>query len=204
MTDNQELYDWHLQAVKGNITAQSGSVVQLDDTGTEKLRWNFFNAWPSKWDGPAYNAKGNDVAIETLTLTCDRIEMAWNKSRRTAGEETAAMFQTEHEFTLPFGYVDDDGNLHRDGVMRLATAARRNPAAQGSARAGEPGVSGRDPARRASSPGWASSLRSRRSDRRLYAADLAYLQELYNRINRNGKASLPATCPQCSHSSRWS
>lgn len=32
------------------------------------------------------------------------------------------MFQTEHEFTLPFGYVDDDGNLHRDGVMRLATA----------------------------------------------------------------------------------
>jgi hypothetical protein len=33
----------------------------------------------------------------------------------------------------------------------------------------------------------------------LYAGDLAYLQELYNRINREGKAVLPAICPQCSH-----
>ncbi len=33
----------------------------------------------------------------------------------------------------------------------------------------------------------------------LYAADLAYLQELYNRINRNGKASVPAACPKCAH-----
>ncbi len=33
------------------------------------------------------------------------------------------MLQTEHEFTLPFGYLDDDGTLHREGVMRLATAA---------------------------------------------------------------------------------
>ena len=33
------------------------------------------------------------------------------------------MFQTEHEFTLPFGYVDDHGDLHKNGLMRLATAA---------------------------------------------------------------------------------
>ena len=76
MTDNQELYERHFEAVKGTITRLSGSVVQLDDIGTEKLRLNFFNAWPSKWDGPAFNAKGNDVSIETLTLTCDRIEIA--------------------------------------------------------------------------------------------------------------------------------
>lgn len=76
MTDNQELYQWHLQAVKGNITRQSGSVVQLDDTGTEKLRWNFFNAWPCKWDGSNFSGKGNDVSIETLTLSCERVEIA--------------------------------------------------------------------------------------------------------------------------------
>lgn len=75
ITDSKELYNWHLQTVRGNIQRQSGSVVQLDLTGNETLRWNFFNAWPSKWDGPAYNAKGNDVAIETLTLTCERVEM---------------------------------------------------------------------------------------------------------------------------------
>ena len=33
------------------------------------------------------------------------------------------MFITEHEFTLPMGYLDEDGNLHREGTMRLATAA---------------------------------------------------------------------------------
>lgn len=76
MTDSQDLYAWHLQTVQGNIQRQDGSVVQLDDTGNEKLRWNFYKAWPSKWDGPAYNAKGNDVSIETLTLTCERVEKA--------------------------------------------------------------------------------------------------------------------------------
>jgi phage tail-like protein len=76
MTDNQDLYKWHLDAVKGNIRRQTGSVVQLDDLGAEKIRWNFFNAWPSKWDGPAFNAKGNDLSIATLTLTCERVELA--------------------------------------------------------------------------------------------------------------------------------
>jgi phage tail-like protein len=76
MTDNQELYQWHLQAVQGNVSRRSGSVVQLDDTGNEKLRWNFFNAWPSKWDGPSFSAKGNDVSIETLTLSCERVQIA--------------------------------------------------------------------------------------------------------------------------------
>jgi len=33
------------------------------------------------------------------------------------------MFQTEYEFTLPKGYVDEDGSLHKEGIMRLATAA---------------------------------------------------------------------------------
>lgn len=76
MTDSQDLYAWHLQTVQGNVQRQDGSVVQLDDTGNEKLRWNFYKAWPSKWDGPAYSAKGNDVSIETLTLTCERVEKA--------------------------------------------------------------------------------------------------------------------------------
>jgi phage tail-like protein len=76
MTDNHDLYDLHLKAVNGNPQKVSGSVIQLDDTGAESVRWNFFNAWPSKWDGPTYNAKGNELAINTLTLTCERIELA--------------------------------------------------------------------------------------------------------------------------------
>ena len=75
-TDSHELYDWHMLAVKGQIQRKNGSVVQLDDTGSEKIRWNLFKAWPSKWDGPPFSGKGNDVSIETLTLTCERVERA--------------------------------------------------------------------------------------------------------------------------------
>jgi phage tail-like protein len=75
-TDSHELYDWHMLAVNGQIQRKNGSVVQLDDTGTEKVRWNFFNAWPSKWDGPTFSAKGNDISIETMTLSCEFVERA--------------------------------------------------------------------------------------------------------------------------------
>jgi phage tail-like protein len=76
VTDSQELYKWHLQAIQGQVQRKNGSVVLLDAQGNEKLRWNFSNAWPSKWDGPTLNAMGNDVAIESLTLTCEKQEQA--------------------------------------------------------------------------------------------------------------------------------
>src|SRR5438270_6764641 len=94
------------------------------------------------------------------------------------------MFQTEFEFTLPCGYHDDDGTLHRDGVMRRATAADeilplkdprvvKNPAylvvillARVVTRLG--GVSEINP----------------KTIEDLYATDLAYLQDLYNDVNR--------------------
>lgn len=76
ITDSRELYDWHLTAVNGQIERKNGSIILLDDTGQEKVRWNFFAAWPSKWDGPDFSAKGNDVAIDTLTVSCERVEQA--------------------------------------------------------------------------------------------------------------------------------
>ncbi len=76
VTDDTELFDWHLQWVKGDpaATRKSGSIVVLDRQGTEKVRWNFFNAWPSKWVGPTFNAKANEVAIETLELAHEGLE----------------------------------------------------------------------------------------------------------------------------------
>ena len=76
LTDDRELYDWHRQAVKGNVQRKSGSVVLLDNQGQEKVRWNFVRAWPTKWDGPDFSAEGNDVAIETLELAHEGIERA--------------------------------------------------------------------------------------------------------------------------------
>jgi len=75
-TDSRELYDWHRAAINGAIERKNGSIILLDDAAQEKVRWNFFRAWPSKWDGPDFTAKGNDVAIDTLIVSCERVERA--------------------------------------------------------------------------------------------------------------------------------
>lgn len=74
LTNSSELYDWHRTAVEGQIQRKNGSVVVLDDTLAEQVRWNFTGAWISKWEGPALTAKGNDVAIETLTISCESLK----------------------------------------------------------------------------------------------------------------------------------
>jgi len=76
LTGDRELYDWHRDAVKGKVVRKNGSIVVLDRAGNETVRWNFFSAWPSKWDGPDFNAEGNDVAVETLELAHEGIERA--------------------------------------------------------------------------------------------------------------------------------
>ena len=74
VTSSRELYDWHLAAVNGQILRKNGSIILQDDRGQESVRWNFFAAWPSKYDGPDFSAKGNDVAVDTLTVSCERVE----------------------------------------------------------------------------------------------------------------------------------
>ena len=76
MTDDRDLYDWHRRIVKGAIERKNGSIVLLDRTGAEKVRWNFVRAWPSRWDGPDFSAEGTDVAIETLEIAHEGIELA--------------------------------------------------------------------------------------------------------------------------------
>ena len=76
VTASRELYDWHLAVINGQLQRKTGSIVLLDSERKEVLRWNFFEAWPSKWDGPTLSAMSNDVAIESLTITCERQEQA--------------------------------------------------------------------------------------------------------------------------------
>jgi hypothetical protein len=105
------------------------------------------------------------------------------------------MFQTEHEFTLPLGLLDDDGTLHREGVMRLATAAdeieplrdarvQRNPAYLSVI------LLSRVVIRLGS-----VELITPKTIERLFASDLAHLQRLYNELN--GDLGDPVTCPEC-------
>jgi phage tail-like protein len=76
ITDSRELYDWHRTAVDGAVQRKNGSIILQDDLGQERIRWNFFAAWASKYDAPDFSAKGNDVAIDTLMISCERLERA--------------------------------------------------------------------------------------------------------------------------------
>jgi len=109
------------------------------------------------------------------------------------------MFQTEHEFSLPLGYADEQGDLHRDGVMRLATAADeilplKDPRVQANQAYLVIVLLSRVITKLGSIPQLTPKVIEG-----LYAADLSYLQEFYNQINRSGKATLATMCPQCSH-----
>ncbi len=106
-------------------------------------------------------------------------------------------FETEFNFTLPKGFVDMDGNIHREGTMRLATAADEI-------------MPLKDP-RVQQNPGYLSIIILARVVTRLgtmpavdtkvieklFTVDLAYLQDLYQRINAMEIPEYKTVCPHC-------
>lgn len=105
--------------------------------------------------------------------------------------------QTEFNFSLPHGYIDKEGNLHKSGVMRMATAfdeiaPMKDPRVQGN-------------------PGYlAVILLSRvvtqlgdleqinpKVIENLFSADFAYLEDMYRRVNDQGHNKVPVACPLC-------
>lgn len=104
--------------------------------------------------------------------------------------------QTEYEFTLPKGYLDKDGILHKTGSMRLATAADE--------------ILPLSEARVQSNSGYLTIILLARVitklgtihvDTRvienLYTVDLSYLQDFYQRINEMEIPVYHCTCPNC-------
>ena len=105
--------------------------------------------------------------------------------------------QTEFEFTLPVGYIDQDAAVHREGVMRLATAMDEiAPLRDLRVRSNQPYLTivllSRVIVKLGALPMVTTSVIEN-----LYVADLAYLQALYRRINEEGKSLINLTCPEC-------
>jgi hypothetical protein len=104
----------------------------------------------------------------------------------------------ENEFLLPRGYVDMEGRIHRQGAMRLATAMDEIEPLQ------DPRVQANEAylvilllARVVTRLGDLSSITPQIIEN-LYASDLAYLQEVYQRLNSPGSIVIGAVCPNCS------
>lgn len=104
---------------------------------------------------------------------------------------------TTYEFTLPRGYLDENGEVHRKGKMRLATA-------------GDEISASRDP-RVLNNPAYLTvvllakvivelegvNVMTATTIERLYTADLAFLQDMYQRINDIEPPVIKAVCPKC-------
>jgi hypothetical protein len=106
-------------------------------------------------------------------------------------------YQTEFDFTLPRGYIDRDGTVHRTGTMRLSTALDEIAPM-------------RDPRVRSNQAYLVIILLSRVVTKlgtlndinpgvieSLFSADLAFLQDFYRRINETGTSAVEVVCPDC-------
>lgn len=110
---------------------------------------------------------------------------------------TSSGLRTEYPFSLPRGYVDEHGRMHRDGIMRLATA-RDELTTQADQRV-------------RANPAYLTVLLLERTVttlgslpavdtfvvENLFASDLAFLQDLYRRINADGHTEVAVSCPHC-------
>jgi phage tail-like protein len=74
-TASRELWEWRKKVMDGKTERKSGAVVLLNEARQPALTWNFREAWPRKWEGPSFNAKNNEVAIETLEIVCEGVEL---------------------------------------------------------------------------------------------------------------------------------
>lgn len=74
-TLNHDLWNWYRTLLNGGADRRDGSIVLQDEERNDVLRWNFSNAWITKWEGPAINATSNDVAIESIELAVERVEL---------------------------------------------------------------------------------------------------------------------------------
>jgi hypothetical protein len=116
-----------------------------------------------------------------------------------ARESSSDALRTEFAFELPRGYVDDSGTVHRRGTMRLATARDEIMPLR------DPRVRDNDAyltvlllSRVLTELGTVSEVTPGVVES-LYASDLAFLQDLYRRINQEGHTRAAVTCPQCEH-----
>src|SRR6266496_2830460 len=68
LSDVRTLWKWYWDVAHGNISRKNVSILFLNESGEEKLRWNFERAYPVKWVGPDLRAMGNEVAVESMEL----------------------------------------------------------------------------------------------------------------------------------------
>jgi phage tail-like protein len=75
-TSDLSLWNWYDAVAQGNLHRATGSITLLDEQRNPVLVWKFKRGWPCKYEGPHLNAKSSEVAIETLEICHEGLELA--------------------------------------------------------------------------------------------------------------------------------
>ncbi|WP_299539771.1 hypothetical protein [uncultured Streptomyces sp.] len=140
---------------------------------------------------------GLDEVLDSLAPAAREEGAGQPAPRERERERDRETLRTEFEFELPRGYVDDEGRLHRDGSMRLATArdelrpqidlrVKENPAYLSVVLLSQV----------ITRLGTVTDVHAGVVER-MYATDVAFLQDFYRRINSEGHTHAAVTCPLC-------
>jgi phage tail-like protein len=74
VTTSAALYEWRRRIEDGEADVRSGSIILLDSAMREKTRWNFYGAWPCRYEAPDFDADGDGISVEVVELCVERLE----------------------------------------------------------------------------------------------------------------------------------
>ena len=75
ITGDLTLWHWMKTVLDGQAKRAEGTIVLLDESRQEVMRWNFRRGWPCKLSGPVLKAKGNEISVETLEICHEGLEI---------------------------------------------------------------------------------------------------------------------------------
>jgi phage tail-like protein len=70
-----EFWKWLIKGLNGDVARKSGGIVMLNEDREDVMTWTFENAWPTKYVGPSFNAKNNEIAFETIELAVEMVRI---------------------------------------------------------------------------------------------------------------------------------
>ncbi len=73
--NNFDLAKWHLDVMNGLAPRRSGAIILCDEDHADQIRWEFKEGWICKYEGPAMKASANEVAIESVEICVERVEL---------------------------------------------------------------------------------------------------------------------------------
>lgn len=79
ITQSSELWEWYDGVAGGQVKRKSGSIILHNHAGKEICRWNFFEAYPVKWNGPDLNASAGSVAVESIEIVHNGLKTIFSK-----------------------------------------------------------------------------------------------------------------------------